>query len=213
MFLASFDLSFFQPPPIEPLDVKVPVVFVFGSGKGTQCEKIVKKYDFTHISSGDLLRAEVQSGSERGREMSEIMKKGELVPLDIVLQLLKEGIKKSMDKSKGFLIDGYPRNTEQGDRFEAERRSETQVCKCTHLLYFEVADETMKSRLIKRGETSGREDDNEATIIKRLKTFHEESEPVLEKYKSMVKKVSAEDDPDKVFEAVVPVMDEIIKPK
>ncbi|XP_077549837.1 uncharacterized protein LOC144162967 [Haemaphysalis longicornis] len=199
-----------KPPPIEPLDVKVPVVFVFGgpgSGKGTQCEKIVKKYDFTHISSGDLLRAEVQSGSERGREMNEIMKKGELVPLDIVLQLLKEAIKKSMDKSKGFLIDGYPRNTEQGDRFEAE------VCKCTHLLYFEVADETMKSRLLQRGETSGRVDDNEATIIKRIKTFHEESEPVLEKYKSMVKKVTAEDDPDKVFEAVVPVMDEIIKSK
>lgn len=199
-----------KPAKIEPLDVKVPVVFVFGgpgSGKGTQCDKIVQKYGFTHISSGDLLRAEVQSGSERGREMNEIMKKGELVPLDIVLQLLKEAIKKAMDTSKGFLIDGYPRNTEQGDRFEAE------VCKCTHLLYFEVKDETMKSRLIKRGETSGRVDDNEETIIKRLKTFHEESEPVLEKYKSIVKKVSAEDDPDKVFEAVIPVLDEITKSK
>nr|XP_054919206.1 uncharacterized protein LOC129380930 [Dermacentor andersoni] len=196
--------------PPTPLDVKVPVIFVFGgpgSGKGTQCGKIVEKYGFTHISSGDLLRAEVQSGSDRGKEMNEVMKKGELVPLDIVLQLLKEAIKKDLEKSKGFLIDGYPRNTEQGDRFEAE------VCKCTHLIYFEVKDETMKTRLLKRGETSGRVDDNEETISKRIKTFHTESEPVLEKYKTMVHKVSAEEDPDKVFETIVPFFDGITKPK
>ncbi|XP_070395591.1 uncharacterized protein [Dermacentor albipictus] len=197
-------------PPPTPLDVKVPVIFVFGgpgSGKGTQCGKIVEKYGFTHISSGDLLRAEVQSGSDRGKEMNEVMKKGELVPLDIVLQLLKEAIKKDLGKSKGFLIDGYPRNTEQGDRFEAE------VCKCTNLIYFDVKDETMKARLLKRGETSGRVDDNEETISKRIKTFHNESEPVLEKYKPMVLKVSAEEDPDKVFETIVPFFDNITKPK
>ncbi|KAL1424767.1 hypothetical protein MTO96_019912 [Rhipicephalus appendiculatus] len=196
--------------PPTPLDVKVPVIFVFGgpgSGKGTQCEKIVKKYGFTHISSGDLLRAEVQSGSDRGKEMNEIMKKGELVPLDIVLQLLKEAIKKDLDKAKGFLIDGYPRNVEQGDRFEAE------VCKCTNLIYFEVKDETMHARLLKRGLTSGRVDDNEETIVKRIKTFHEESEPVLNKYKDMVHKFSAEDDPDKVFASLTPFLDGITKPK
>ncbi|KAH9360514.1 hypothetical protein HPB48_022762 [Haemaphysalis longicornis] len=65
-----------------------------------------------------------------------------------------------------------------------------QVCKCSNLVYFEVKDETMKSRLMKRGETSGRVDDNEETIAKRIKTFHDESEPVLEKYKSILHKVS-----------------------
>ncbi|XP_077527592.1 adenylate kinase 1 [Haemaphysalis longicornis] len=194
----------------EPLDVKVPVVFVFGgpgSGKGTQCEKIVQKYGFTHISSGDLLRAEVVSGTDRGKAMNEIMKKGELVPLEMVLELLKEAIKKNLGTAKGFLIDGYPRNVEQGQRFEAE------VCKCSNLVYFEVKDETMKSRLMKRGETSGRVDDNEETIAKRIKTFHDESEPVLEKYKSILHKVSAEEDADKVFETVTPFFDEITKPK
>ncbi|KAK8770429.1 hypothetical protein V5799_013109 [Amblyomma americanum] len=71
----------------------------------------------------------------------------------------------------------------------------------------------MKERLLKRGETSGRVDDNEETITKRIKTFHEESEPVLEKYKTIVHKVSAEEDPDKVFEAVTAFFDEITKPK
>nr|XP_037270484.1 adenylate kinase isoenzyme 1-like [Rhipicephalus microplus] len=196
--------------PVEPLDVKVPVIFVFGgpgSGKGTQCEKIVQKYGFTHICPGDLLRAEAQSGSDRGEEMNEIMKKGELVPLDILLQLLKEAIKKHLDKAKGFLIDGYPRNVEQGDRFEAE------VCKSTNLIYFEVKDETMHARLLKRGLTSGRADDNEETIVKRIKTFHVESEHVLDKYRGIVHKVSAEDDPDKVFASLTPFFDTITKPK
>ncbi|XP_037559544.1 atrophin-1 isoform X1 [Dermacentor silvarum] len=199
------------PAPMEgPLDVKVPVVFVFGgpgSGKGTQCDKIVQKYGFTHISSGDLLRAEVESGSDRGKEINEIMKKGELAPLAMILQLIKEVIKKNLATAKGFLIDGYPRNVEQGERFEAE------VCKCTNLVYFEVKDDTMKARLMKRGQTSGRVDDNEETIAKRLKTFHDESEPVLEKYKAIVHKISAEEEPDKVFEAVTHLFDEITKPK
>ncbi|XP_075536594.1 adenylate kinase isoenzyme 1-like [Dermacentor variabilis] len=193
-----------------PLDVKVPVVFVFGgpgSGKGTQCDKIVQKYGFTHISSGDLLRAEVESGSDRGKEINEIMKKGELAPLAMILQLIKEAIKKNLAAAKGFLIDGYPRNVEQGVRFEAE------VCKCTNLVYFEVKDETMKTRLMKRGQTSGRVDDNEETIAKRLKTFHDESTPVLEKYSAIVHKISAEEEPDKVFQAVTQLFDEITKPK
>ncbi|KAL3200406.1 hypothetical protein MRX96_013352 [Rhipicephalus microplus] len=193
-----------------PLDVKVPVVFVFGgpgSGKGTQCDKIVAKYGFTHISSGDLLRAEVASGSDRGKQINDIMKQGQLAPLDMILQLIKETIKKGLLTAKGFLIDGYPRNVEQGERFESD------VCKCTNLIYFEVSDDTMKARLLKRGQTSGRVDDNEDTIVKRIKTFHDESEPVLQKYKSIVHKISSEDDPDKVFASVTAVMDGIIKPK
>ncbi|KAL1419487.1 hypothetical protein MTO96_025396 [Rhipicephalus appendiculatus] len=193
-----------------PLDVEVPVIFVFGgpgSGKGTQCEKIAKKYGFTHISSGDLLRDEVKSGSARGKEMNEIMKTGGLVPLDIVLQLLKEAMEKNLGTAKGFLIDGYPRDVEQGERFEAE------VCKCTALIYFEVKDETLHKRLLKRGLTSGRVDDNEKTIVNRIKTFHVESEPVLKKYKDIVHKYSAEDDPDKVFASLTPFLDSITKKK
>ncbi|KAL3205484.1 hypothetical protein MRX96_040777 [Rhipicephalus microplus] len=88
-----------------PLDVKVPVVFVFGgpaSGNGTQCDKIVAKYDFTYISSGDLLRAEVASGSDLGKQINDIMKQGELEPLDMIIQLIKEIIKKDLLTAKGI---------------------------------------------------------------------------------------------------------------
>ncbi|KAL1478584.1 hypothetical protein MTO96_034977 [Rhipicephalus appendiculatus] len=112
--------------PTGRLDVKVPVIFVFGgpgSGKGTQCEKIVQKYGFTHISSGDLLRAEVKSGSDRGKQMNEIMKTGGLVPLDIVLQLLKEAMVKDLDKAKGFLIDAAAWTTTRRPSSSASRPS------------------------------------------------------------------------------------------
>ncbi|KAH7984490.1 hypothetical protein HPB52_021535 [Rhipicephalus sanguineus] len=178
-----------------------------GSGKGTQCDKIVAKYGFTHISSGDLLRAEVASGSDRGKQIDDIMKQGALAPLTMILQLIKETMQKDLPTAKGFLLDGYPRNVEQGERFEAE------VCKCTNLIYFEVSDDTMKARILKRGQTSGRVDDNADTAVKRIKTFHDESQPVLDKYKDIVHKISAEDDPDKVFASVSAVMDEMLKPK
>jgi adenylate kinase len=91
-----------------------------GSGKGTQCEKIVAKYGYTHLSSGDLLRNEVKSGSELGKQMNELMQKGILVPNELVLDMLKEAILAKVDSSKGFLIDGYPREVNQGLSFESE---------------------------------------------------------------------------------------------
>ena len=90
--------------------------------KGTQCEKIVEEYGYTHLSSGDLLRAEVKSGSERGQMLNEMMEKGQLVPNDIVLDMIKDAMLASIDTSKGFLIDGYPRAVDQGIAFEEKVR-------------------------------------------------------------------------------------------
>ena len=99
------------------------VIFVVGgpgSGKGTQCERIVKKYGYTHLSSGDLLREEVKSGSERGKYLNDLMQKGLLVSNQIVLDMIKDRIVKNLSKSKGFLIDGYPRQVDQGIEFERQ---------------------------------------------------------------------------------------------
>ncbi|XP_052787877.1 adenylate kinase isoenzyme 5-like isoform X5 [Mya arenaria] len=195
----------------ESTDLKnIKVVFVVGgpgSGKGTQCERIVSKYGFTHLSTGDLLRAEVASGSARGKELTAIMEKGDLVPLDTVLLLLKEAMMAKAADSKGFLIDGYPREMEQGTRFEKE------VTPCKFALYFHVSDETMTKRLLGRAETSGRVDDNEETIKKRLKTFHDITTPVIDYYEKQgkLKKVSAEAGPDEVFTEVETIFDEMLK--
>lgn len=182
------------------------VVFVIGgpgSGKGTQCEKIVEKYGFCHLSSGDLLRAEVASGSERGKKLTAIMEKGELVPLDTVLELLKEAMQAKAGSSKGFLIDGYPRELEQGTRFEKE------VAPAQFVLCFDVEDDTMTKRLLGRAATSGRVDDNEETIKKRLETFHNITQPVIDHYEkeNKVRKIKAEGDVDEVFADVVKVFD------
>ncbi|CAG0920984.1 unnamed protein product [Notodromas monacha] len=90
-----------------------------GSGKGTQCEKLKEKYGFVHLSTGDLLREEVSGGSELGKRLEEIMKEGQLVPIDTVMTLLRNAMEKH-PKANGFLIDGYPREVDQAKEFEKQ---------------------------------------------------------------------------------------------
>ncbi|KAL3081156.1 hypothetical protein niasHS_012677 [Heterodera schachtii] len=152
-----------------------PVVFVVGGpgcGKGTQCERIVEKFGFTHLSSGDLLRAEVASGSVLGKQLKATMDAGGLVPLDKVLAIVKAAMLKKRESSNGFLIDGYPREVTQGERFEQEIQSPVLV------IYFEANDETLVKRLMGRG----RSDDNVETIKNRLHTFVESTKPVVDHY-------------------------------
>ncbi|XP_057376943.1 adenylate kinase isoenzyme 1-like [Daphnia carinata] len=190
---------------ITPLrQANLPIIFIIGgpgSGKGTQCAKIVEKYGYTHLSSGDLLRDEVASGSERGKQLTDIMQRGELVPLDVVLDLLKEAMLSKLTSSKGFLIDGYPREVAQGIQFESE------INPCALVIYFELSDDVMTARLMNRGLTSGRMDDNEETIRKRLDTFHKHSLPVVEHYGSKCRTISAEAHPDEVFQKVAEALE------
>jgi len=185
---------------------KLPIVWVLGGpgcGKGTQCDKIVAKYGFTHLSSGDLLREEVNSGSARGKELLAIMEKGDLVPLQVVLDLLAEAMISKLGGSKGFLIDGYPREVSQGEEFEKA------IAPCAQILYFQVSDETMTERLLNRGKTSGRADDNVETIKKRLDTFHKHSEPVMDAYASKCAKIPAERAVDDIFNDVCAALDKL----
>lgn len=174
--------------------------------KGTQCEKIVEKYGFTHLSSGDLLRAEVQSGSERGKHLNELMQKGLLVSNQLVLDMIKDAMLAKLATSKGFLIDGYPRQIDQGLEFEK------QIAPCTLVLHVHASDDTMKKRLLHRGKTSGRVDDNEDTIKSRLKTFHDQTEPVIQHYEKQnkVKTVNSELAPDAVFNQVKTILDKYL---
>merc|ERR1712214_3598 len=161
----------------------LPIVWVLGGpgcGKGTQCDKIVAKYGFTHLSSGDLLREEVASGSERGKNLTAIMESGQLVPLATVLDLLAEAMIAKLGGSKGFLIDGYPREVAQGEEFEKA------IAPCKHILYFEVSDETMTKRLV---------------------TFHQHSEPVIKHYASKCSVIPAERGIDEIFADVASALD------
>ena len=115
-----------------------------GSGKGTQSEKIVAEFSFTRLSSGDLLRAEVSSGSEKGKALDAAMKTGQLVTTETVLDMMKSAMLK--ETSKGYLFDGYPRKVDQGELFEKL------VAPCEACILFDVPNEVMKERLLNKAE-------------------------------------------------------------
>ncbi|KAJ8906642.1 hypothetical protein NDN08_003135 [Rhodosorus marinus] len=167
-----------------------------GAGKGTQCDKIVQEFDYAHFSAGDLLRAEVNSGSEQGAMIDGMIKDGKIVAGEITLSLLRKAID-GTDK-KGVLIDGFPRKLDQAGAFES------QVSDFEFVLFFDCPEKTMEERLLQRGKTSGRVDDNAESIRKRFKTFVETSLPVIEYYdaKSKVKRIDATQSPDEVYKVV-----------
>lgn len=182
---------------------KVTVLFVLGgpgAGKGTQCANLVRDYNFTHLSAGDLLRAEQdRNGSEFGDLIKSYIKDGKIVPMEVTVQLLENAMTEVVERDKEhkgkFLIDGFPRKMDQALKFE-----ET-VCPSKFVLFYDCPEEEMQKRLQKRGETSGRSDDNAESIKKRFKTFVETSMPVVEYFEGerRVVKVVATKTPDEVY--------------
>ncbi|KNE64646.1 hypothetical protein AMAG_10003 [Allomyces macrogynus ATCC 38327] len=161
-----------------------PLVFVLGgpgSGKGTQCAIIREQYCLSHLSVGDLLRAEVSSGSDLGTTINGYIKDGQIVPMEVTLRLVKQAIDRDVSGSHGFLIDGFPR--EIGQAVDWERK----MCIPSLVLFYDCPLSLLEQRLLKRGETSGRADDNLESIKKRFRTFQETSMPVVEYYKALGK--------------------------
>ncbi|KAI9592930.1 adenylate kinase-domain-containing protein [Syncephalis fuscata] len=155
------------------------IIFVLGgpgSGKGTQCAVLAKTFQLAHISVGDLLREEVAQGSKLGAEITAAMREGKMVSMAITKQLLVNAISKVKDHSIGILLDGFPRELAQAREFELS------IGHCSFLLNFDCSKDLLVKRLLKRGETSGREDDNAETIAKRLDTFEQLTRPVIEHY-------------------------------
>jgi len=181
---------------------KPTVVFVLGgpgAGKGTQCSNLVDHYGFVHLSAGDLLRAEMHSGSQYGNMIAEMIKNGQIVPSSVTVGLLDQAMQKS--QSKKFLIDGFPRNAENNDTWEKEMNPKVNL---GFLLFFDCPENVMEERLLKRGVFSGRTDDNLDSIKKRFKTYVDQTIPTIQYYESKGKVVHihADQTPDKVWEEV-----------
>lgn len=186
---------------------KVSVVFILGgpgSGKGTQSASLVRDYGFKHLSAGDLLREEQdREGSEYGQMIKDYIKDGLIVPMEVTVKLLENAMHRTLDEEKDhssrFLIDGFPRKLDQAVFFEQT------VClsKCT--IFLDCPEDVMHDRLINRGKTSGRADDNEESIKKRFRTFVETSMPVVEMFRAEHKviEVSATASPEEVYKGVV----------
>ncbi|MBQ8502573.1 MAG: adenylate kinase [Bacteroides sp.] len=151
-----------------------------GSGKGTQSEKIVAKYGINHISTGDVLRAEIKDGTELGKIAKGYIDQGQLIPDELIIDILAKTLD-SFKESKGVIFDGFPRTIPQAEALKkvlAERGQEVSV-----MLDLDVPEEELMTRLIKRGQESGRADDNEETIKKRLVVYHSQTAPLIDWYK------------------------------
>lgn len=152
-----------------------------GSGKGTQSEKIVEKYGINHISTGDVLRAEIKNGTELGKTAKGYIDQGQLIPDELMIDILAS-VFDSFKDSKGVIFDGFPRTIAQAEALKkmlAERGQDVSV-----MLDLEVPEDELMVRLIKRGKDSGRADDNEETIKKRLHVYHSQTSPLIDWYKN-----------------------------
>lgn len=192
----------------------VTVVFVLGgpgSGKGTQSANLVRDYGFTHLSAGDLLRAEQnRQGSQYGDLIKSYIREGKIVPMEITVALLSNAMAGALEAGSvggvaggaggkaRFLIDGFPRKLDQASFFEDT------VCRSLFTLFLSCPEEVMEGRLLKRGETSGRDDDNAESIRKRFRTFVETSMPVVEAFgkQDKVLSVDATADISEVYAAI-----------
>lgn len=152
-----------------------------GSGKGTQSERIVEKYGINHISTGDVLRAEIKNGTELGKTAKGYIDQGQLIPDSLMIDILAS-VFDSFKGSKGVIFDGFPRTIAQAEALKVmlkERGQEVNV-----MLDLEVPEDELMVRLVKRGKDSGRADDNEETIQKRLNVYHSQTAPLIDWYKA-----------------------------
>lgn len=159
-----------------------------GSGKGTQAQNLIEKFNLKQISTGDLFRYNIKHETELGKLAKSYIDKGELVPDQVTTDMLTEEVKKPTD-TNGFIFDGYPRTVNQTEALEEivkkELNSEISVC-----LSLVVEDEILVDRLLKRGETSGRSDDSNEEIIRtRIQEYYSKTAEVAELYKKQNKYV------------------------
>lgn len=214
----------------RPVPLKIMISGAPASGKGTQCESITKKYDLVHIAAGDLLRAEVATGTENGRRAKEYMEKGQLVPNEIVVMMVRDRLLQPDSKEKGWLLDGYPRSVSQATAlkdlgFEPDlfillevpeeilvervvgRRLDPVTGKIYHLKYSPPETEEIAARLTQRF------DDTEEKVKLRLHTHHENVESVLSMYKDIIVKVNGGVSKEDVFAQIDSALTKLLEQK
>lgn len=151
-----------------------------GSGKGTQSEKIIAEYGVAHISTGDVLRGEIKAGSELGKTASAYINEGKLVPDSLIIDMLAATLDSKGNDIPGVIFDGFPRTIAQAEALNAMLKERGQ--EVSTVIGLEVDDEELIKRIVARGATSGRADDNAETAKKRLDTYYSQTLPLKDFY-------------------------------
>ncbi|MEX0998486.1 MAG: adenylate kinase [Thermodesulfobacteriota bacterium] len=179
-----------------------------GAGKGTQANKIAENYVAAHISTGDMLRSAVKNGTELGTLAKSFMDKGELVPDDVIIGIIKDRIKEE-DARKGFMLDGFPRTIAQAEALNGMLTDENESIDV--VVSIEVKDQEIIGRILERAKIEGREDDTEDVVKNRLSVYRNQTEPLKAYYQSL--NVLAEVDGmgtiDEVFERIEAVLNKV----
>jgi adenylate kinase len=151
-----------------------------GSGKGTQAAKLIEKYHLVHISTGDLFRYEMGNNTPLGLQAKAFMAEGKLVPDEVTIGMLRNKVE-AHPEAKGFIFDGFPRTIPQAEALDALLAEMNTAI--AGLIALEVDDEEIVQRILNRGITSGRPDDNDESVVrKRIQVYKNETTPVFEYY-------------------------------
>lgn len=152
-----------------------------GAGKGTQGKLISAEYGIPHVATGDMLRAAMAAGTELGRQVKPIYDSGRLVPDDLMIALIRERLGEE-DAREGFVLDGFPRTMAQAEALEEMLR---EIGRDLDVVFeFQLPDQVGRERMLKRAAEEGRTDDTPEAIDERLRLYHEETEPLIEYYRS-----------------------------
>lgn len=179
-----------------------------GSGKGTQSVKLAEKFNLMHLSTGDMLRAEIAAGTELGKKMSSIMSKGELVPDEVVIEMIATRIDSTKNRA-GFLYDGFPRTVAQ--TIALEKMLNDRGMKIDSMLVLDVDHDELVKRLILRAELSGRPDDKDPAVIEnRIDVYKSKTEPIIDycRKKGIYKPVNGVGSIDDIFARLSEIMEE-----
>jgi len=178
-----------------------------GSGKGTQSEKLIVRYGLKHLSTGDLLRSEISRQTALGMEAKNFMDKGQLVPDEVVIGMISSALDENPG-AKGFLFDGFPRTSAQAEALD--KLLDLKKTSIGVMLALDVSEEELVKRLLKRGETSGRSDDNNEQVIRaRITEYRNKTEAVADYYRQFDKviMVKGEGSIDEIFDGLCKEID------
>ena len=180
-----------------------------GSGKGTQSEKMIEKYGLGHISTGDVLRDQIKRGTELGKTAKGYIDNGQLIPDDLMVSILADVYASFGKEHKGVIFDGFPRTIPQAQALKdmlAKRGH-----KVAAMIELDVPEDELMKRLIKRGQESGRSDDNEETIKKRLTVYHNQTSPLIEWYEKegIHHHINGLGELDRIFGDICAVIDDL----
>jgi adenylate kinase len=157
--------------------VRILILGPQGSGKGTQATRIAAAYGIPHVATGEILRSAIAEGSKLGKRVQPILERGDLVPDDLMVDLIRE----RLQDEDGFILDGFPRTLRQADALDAMLAEIGKPLDVVLLL--QVGDDVASKRLLGRAAEEGRKDDEPEAIANRLRHYHEDTEPVVERYR------------------------------